>query len=371
MVEKLAAGYPQSRAALDEKREPSVKQMAEAVGNLGKRLIVRLDGRGGYKSIQAAIDAASANSTIEIQGNGPYYEMIRIPEEKTGLTLRGRQGTLPVISAGGPLGDVKVLLAAPDRTTLERVAIKGHITLGAQACIRNVVNEGGIGVGNRPSISDVVSNKGGIGGGEQARIRNVVITRGGFQFRKQARLRNVVCRTGWPNTASVGEGSELDNCCLNARGQIGMGGDCVVKNCVFPESGIGLAAGSRAENVFAKGLDFHGSAEARFCTIAGRAKMDSAGSRLSDSIVESVVSEFRGHAPDALTRCDTYKTVAGITPGEGCINVDPMFVNSTGYDYHLALKSPCRKKASDGGDLGVRFTPEMAEVLKTYLSLPK
>ena len=33
--------------------------------------------------------------------------------------------------------------------------------------------------------------------------------------------------------------------------------------------------------------------------------------------------------------------------------------------------SPCRKKASDGGDIGCRYTPEMLEVLEKALELRK
>jgi hypothetical protein len=32
---------------------------------------------------------------------------------------------------------------------------------------------------------------------------------------------------------------------------------------------------------------------------------------------------------------------------------------------------PCRKKASDGGDIGCRFTPEMMEMLEKALELRK
>ena len=40
-----------------------------------------------------------------------------------------------------------------------------------------------------------------------------------------------------------------------------------------------------------------------------------------------------------------------------------------GFNYRLGPKSPCRGKASDGGDLGVRYTPEMLEMLKLAFAL--
>jgi len=38
-------------------------------------------------------------------------------------------------------------------------------------------------------------------------------------------------------------------------------------------------------------------------------------------------------------------------------------------DYRLKPTSPCRKRASDGADMGCRFTLEMMEVLKKALEL--
>ncbi|NLY02422.1 MAG: hypothetical protein GXY83_40570 [Rhodopirellula sp.] len=46
-----------------------------------------------------------------------------------------------------------------------------------------------------------------------------------------------------------------------------------------------------------------------------------------------------------------------------------MFVDPKNLDYRLMPSSPGTSKASDGGDLGVRFTPEMIELLKLALEL--
>ncbi|MBL7223945.1 MAG: hypothetical protein ISS72_08830, partial [Candidatus Brocadiae bacterium] len=40
-------------------------------------------------------------------------------------------------------------------------------------------------------------------------------------------------------------------------------------------------------------------------------------------------------------------------------------------DYRLKPTSPCRKRASDGGDIGCQFTPEMLEMLKLAHELRK
>jgi pectin methylesterase-like acyl-CoA thioesterase len=56
--------------------------LEKAVASLGKLLTVRQDGKGDFRSIQAAIDSAQPNSLIEIGDNGPYGEQIRISKEK-------------------------------------------------------------------------------------------------------------------------------------------------------------------------------------------------------------------------------------------------------------------------------------------------
>jgi len=46
-----------------------------------------------------------------------------------------------------------------------------------------------------------------------------------------------------------------------------------------------------------------------------------------------------------------------------------MFASPQNFDYRLMPTSPCRGKASDGGDLGCRYTPEMIEILQVALEL--
>jgi hypothetical protein len=54
---------------------------------------------------------------------------------------------------------------------------------------------------------------------------------------------------------------------------------------------------------------------------------------------------------------------------EGCFTADPQFRDPANLDYRLAPTSPCIGKASDGGDLGCRYTPEMIELCKLALEL--
>jgi hypothetical protein len=49
----------------------------------------------------------------------------------------------------------------------------------------------------------------------------------------------------------------------------------------------------------------------------------------------------------------------------------PAGIGTRGREGGLKPTSPCRKKASDGGDIGCRYTPEMMEVLEKALELRK
>ena len=56
------------------------RKWPKAVADLGTKIVVRLDGKGNFTSIQAAIDSAAPNSLIEIEDNGPYDEGLLIPK---------------------------------------------------------------------------------------------------------------------------------------------------------------------------------------------------------------------------------------------------------------------------------------------------
>ena len=79
------------------------------------------------------------------------------------------------------------------------------------------------------------------------------------------------------------------------------------------------------------------------------------------------------HPGAKIEYCNVYggKNSPGAKPGKGCFTADPQFRDPKNLDYRLKRTSPCRGRASDGGDIGCRFTPEMIELLRRALVLRK
>jgi hypothetical protein len=138
VVEKLENEYADSVAVTDPTRQPSFAEMEKAVGDLGRFITVRQDGKGDFTSIQEAIDDAPPNSLIEIGDSGPYGEKLVIPEGKEGLTIRGKEGFLPLITSFGKEPDFAVYLVQVEAqgTTLERlVLVHASATGGNARCL--------------------------------------------------------------------------------------------------------------------------------------------------------------------------------------------------------------------------------------------
>lgn len=64
-------------------------------------IVVAKDGSGNYTTVQAAVNAAPANSTTRTKifiRNGSYYEVITVPSNKTNLTFIGESNTGTVLT---------------------------------------------------------------------------------------------------------------------------------------------------------------------------------------------------------------------------------------------------------------------------------
>jgi hypothetical protein len=90
------------------------------------------------------------------------------------------------------------------------------------------------------------------------------------------------------------------------------------------------------------------------------------GSTLRDSILGSVVAEPAGVT---IENCNVGSISGDSRLGANCTSDTPQFTDAQSFDMRLTPKSPCRGKASDGGDLGVRYTAEMTELLKLAFQL--
>ena len=55
--------------------------------------------------------------------------------------------------------------------------------------------------------------------------------------------------------------------------------------------------------------------------------------------------------------------------GKGCLKMPPQFADPKGFDFRLLSTSPCRKTASDGGDMGFTCTPEIQALVNVAADL--
>jgi len=335
IVQKLEADYPKTQPVTDPDRKPSFTEMAKATENLGKFITVRKDGKGDFRTIQAAVDAAPPNSLIEIQDNGPYREAVRIG--KPGITLRGRKGFWPVIASVAEASrDVTGVVAAnAPRTTLQRVVVVSAD--GAQRalpCLRVLAGP--------------------------LYLRSVILFHKLLGGRPRGSALSVPERTG----ASC----EIENCV--GAGSVHTWAPLVVRNSIWVAAQRFYLAGKvRLENAVLPLVEGKGPCELRFCTIPGHVKFEKEPNVFVDSIVRAVESV---RPNTRIEYCDVFGGPAftGLAkPGKRVICADPQFRDPKNLDYRLKPTSPCRKRASDGGDIGCRYTPEMLEMLKVALKL--
>ncbi len=319
LVRQLQADYPTTPPVTETTRKPSFAEMETAVGNLGQFITVCLDGKGDHKSIQQAIDAAGPNSLIEIQDDGPYNEKIVVGPEKAGLTLRGKTGCWPVITSAGPQKDFPVLVEVQGaHITLERLVLHHGGAAGASAaCLKHSVRD--------PLL-----------------IRSCILSE---------------CR-GFDRWNDL----HMDTCVVVQGGYPGAGFQA--KNSIWIASMHALGDGAKFENVLLpRGVDVScGVCDFKSCTI-GKPLAFGRGGSLLDCILPSVECTD----PDTqIQYCDVFGTpprfINEAKPGKGCFSAPPMFRNLAAFDFHLLPGSPCIGKASDGGDIGVRYTPEMIEM---------
>lgn len=322
LVDQLQSDYAGSAAVTAADRNPSFAHLEAAVAKLGERLIVRADGRGDFTEIQAAIDAALPHSLIEIEDSGPYREPIVIRKE--GLVLRGKPGVWPIItSVGFPAAVERLVQVAARDVQLEQLVVI-HSNIG----------------GNDPRGID-------LRGARNARLSRMIVFCEGHTIAVQGPDHHHLVYADHVFVAGEVHGM------LHITNSI-----CLRRT-----------TAAYAENSVLGSWDLRGDkCEARRCVILDRVVLRS-GSVLVDSIVPSVQSS------DSDVRIE-FCNVHGDPPfinrargGRGCFHQPPLFAAPKNADYRLLPNSPGIGKATDGGDIGVRYTPGMVELNKRALEL--
>lgn len=327
LVEKLKAEYANSKSVRDTAREPSFAKMEKAVADLGRFITVRQDGNGDFTSIQAAIDAVPPNSLIEIQDDGPYNEKIGISKE--GLTLRGMKGSWPVITSTGSLTDFPILLAVNQvKAALERLVLAHGGAAGSSAgCLVNLSGD--------------------------LQVRQCVI----------------YCSAAAFDNPSASATLDL---CVVAGGRGHAGRSLAVKDSIWLPQINWIQDACRIENTilgFSPGFNAGGRVELYTCTILPLLLLPGDANVVVDCIVHSIQSPKDGNR---IEHCNAWSEPAFLDhakPGKGCFSAAPNFANPSNFDYRLMPTSPSIGKASDGGDIGCRYTPEMIEMCQKALEL--
>jgi serine/threonine protein kinase len=314
-VQQLQSQYPDAAVLRDTDRSPDWADLQAAVAKLGAQLTVRRDGQGNFRTIQEAIDAAGPNTLIEIQDAGPYNENLIITPDKAGLTIRGAADVWPLITSSGPKRDFPILVTADaPRTTLQRVALVHTAPAGTpMRCLS--IQEGSV------------------------RLRSAIV------------YMPVSPEAVWIS---------------------GSRGRCEIEDSlVLADIMVNGARLSAEDTVFVSGtLSVNsGSCELRHVTANCVVRLNNPASVLLDSILTTIDVQQGRHR---IEHCDVFSRQpfqGQAAPGAGCFNVNPKLRDPPKFDFRLMDNSPCRGRASDGGDVGCRETPELQAVCDTAARL--
>ncbi len=324
LTEELKAKYAGTDWLTDAARKPSLADFEQALMGIGQLITVSQSGKADYQTIQAAIDAAPPRSRIEIRDAGPYNEPIVIPPEKETLTLRGGKGVYPVLTSVGRRTLPALLIVHAPACRLERLVLVHDQASGN--CVAS-------------DASDVLHVH-----------RCIVYARNTWGPANLVATQSVfLANTDLGDApASLRDCVGIGKCTLNAGKKRAR-----IENLLWPGE-VKLGVGTTA-----------------VCCTLGTVNIEkgSDGITLKNSIVASIKAATRDNT---IENCDVYdkepyRDLA--KPGKGCFSSDPQFDDEKNLDYRLNPKSPCRRLAAAGGNLGFTYTPEIIELLTLVAKL--
>ena len=326
VVERLKNEYADCRPVIETGRTPSVADLEKAVAELGARLIVRLDGEGDFTSIQAAIDAAGPNSLIEIWDDGPYSQKLVVADEKTGLTIRGAPANWPIITCRGAEGETSALIEVlGPKTRIEHVLVVSTDVLGRTPFAIRFD-----GAGQKPN--------------------RIVMLR-----------QCLVCGADIRNRYS---NWSLEECLIISGFQLVNAGVAGIS----PYLGIidnSILFGRRSDGSLRSYILQRARIDSS--VVNGSLRLGEGPNQIVNSVLQDAVinPDFPDHEMDF---CGIIGKVE-CAVGEHCVAANPQFRDPANLDFRLMPDSPLIGKASDGGDIGVRYTPEMMELCRIALEL--
>ena len=328
LVDQLKTRFAGNPALGEPVQGVTLREMADAVADLGRVLAVRRDGMGDFRTIEEALAAATPKGLIEIQDDGPYTEALTIPLGCGGLILRAKKGSWPILNSKS--------LAAGARPILDVKA--PNVTLAGLVLVESS------------------------GMGEALRIRST-----------PCQLRSCIIFSP-PTSKTMGFVTEAPSSCDIKTcvfvGSANLRGASEIHDSLWVETDILVGGQAIWTNVVLLGKSvFEAPAGLRFATVMGVVSLRAGPNSLLDSVMGTVES---ARADTRVEQCDVFGRLGfgGFArPGKGCIFGEPRFVDPAKLDFRLAPKSPGRGLASDGADMGCRYTPEMTEVIEKALEL--
>jgi len=333
LIDQLQKDFAGTQPVADANRKPSVAQMAEAVAKLADVVTVSKDGTGQHLTVQKAIDAAKPGATIVILDSSIYGERLLIPAAKKGLRIQGKRGAWPILSSRLEMERRiyrLVDVSAPD-VVLEGLVISVH--------------EYGGGGGNSLECIHVDD--------KPITVRSCVLYAEGSSGRS---IYNYRGRT------------TIDHCVLFAQGDFR--GPVEAANSIWLHYYLNPGGSSMGNprsaftNCVLHKVYTYVPCTFQQCTITGLLDLNRSPNTVKDSIAFRIDTNEPGTTIDY---CDVFGRPGYAdfaAPGPHCFTANPQFIDMDGFDFRLKSTSPCRGKASDGGDVGCRFTPQMRDLLK-------